>query len=197
MDIPVGLGGITLVIAAIVWLAIFVPGLTKRSEIRANSSLVRKDTKIAARQAPMTPEEQLRRLINTQRGFSVLFAMFLIGAIATAIAAIAEGAWWAGVAVSGLLAIFSLLISRAAGSQAAKLATKRHQSRQQARQQATARRPQPENRDWSPNPIPAPLNRAPVGEVNDNFAEVVEISSQRNAWAAKDLDAILARRRAI
>lgn len=197
MENPVGLGGITLVVAAVVWLAIFVPGFTKRSEIRANSSLVRKDVKRAAVSQPLTPDEQLRRLINTQRGFSVLFAMFLIGSIATAIAAVAEGAWWIGFGVLATLTLLSLLISRAAGNRAGQLASNRHRSRQQARKQATVRRPQPENRDWSPNPIPAPLNRPQVGELNDNFAEVVEIGKQQNAWASKDLDAILARRRAI
>lgn len=197
MENPVGLGGITLVVAAVVWLAIFVPGFTKRSEIRANSSLVRKDVMKATASQPLSPDEQLRRLLNTQRGFSVLFALFLIGGIASAIAAVAEGAWWISSAASTGFMLLSLLVSRAAGNHAGKLAAQRHRSRQQARKQATVRRPQQENRDWSPNPIPAPLNRPQLGELNDNFAEVVELGQQQNAWASKDLDAILARRRAI
>lgn len=184
-------------IAAVVWLAIFVPGFSKRSEIRANSQLVRKDVKNHRRTQAQTPDEQLRRLINTQRGFSVLFAMFLIGAIATAVAAVAEGAWWIGFGVSLTFALFALFVSRAAGMRAESMASARHRSRQQARQQASKRAPVAQSREWEPNPIPAPLNRVQVGEINDNFAEVVEIGRQQNVWASKDLDAILARRRAI
>lgn len=197
MENSVGFGGIALLVAAVVWLAIFVPGFSKRSEIRANSHLVRKDAKNHRNAQPQTPDDQLRRLIGTQRGFSVLFAMFLIGAIATAVAAVAEGAWWIGFGVAITLATFALFVSRAAGRRAETLASARHRSRQQARQQASRRAPTAQSREWEPNPIPAPLNRVQIGEINDNFAEVVEIGRQQNVWASKDLDAILARRRAI
>ncbi|MEY3561442.1 MAG: hypothetical protein RL068_594 [Actinomycetota bacterium] len=197
MENPIGLGGITLVVAAIVWLAIFVPGFTKRSEIRANTSLVRKDVRQAAASLPLSPDDQLRRLINTQRSFSVLFAIFLLGAIATAVAAVAEGAWWLGFSVLAGFAVFSLAVSRAAGSRAAALATTRHRNRQQVREQASSRNSRPQSRDWMPNPIPAPLNQPKVGEIANNLADVIEIQRPENPLAAKDLDAILARRRAI
>jgi hypothetical protein len=48
-----------------------------------------------------------------------------------------------------------------------------------------------------PNPIPAPLNQPKVGEIANNLADVIEIQRPANPLAAKDLDAILARRRAI
>lgn len=197
MGNSVGLGGITLLVAAVVWLAIFVPGFSKRSEIRANSQLVRKDAKRHRASQPMTADEQLGRLINTQRSFSVLFAMFLIGAIATAVAASAEGSWWIGFGIASSLAIFSLFLSRAAGRKAEQLASAKHRSRQQARQQASKRTQPTNSREWQPNPIPQPLNREQIGAINNNFAEVVEISQKQSAWASKDLDAILARRRAI
>lgn len=184
-------------VAAVVWLAIFVPGFSKRSEIRANSQLVRKDVRSHRKSQPQTPDDQLRRLINTQRGFSVLFAIFLIASVAAAIAAVSQGAWWVGFGFSLTLAFLALLISRAAGRRAEAIASDRHRSRQQARNQASKKVPSSQSREWAPNPIPAPLNRVQVGEITDNFAEVVEIRTEQNVWAAKDLDAILARRRAI
>jgi hypothetical protein len=71
MEFPVGLGGITLVIAAVIWLLVFVPGFTQRSQIAETSKYVIQQQKEADRKLPMTKDEQLRRLVNTQRGFSV------------------------------------------------------------------------------------------------------------------------------
>lgn len=197
MGNSVGLGGVTLLVAAVVWLAIFVPGFSKRSEIRANSQLVRKDLRSHRKSQPQTPDDQLRRLINTQRGFSVLFAVFLISSIAAAVAAVANNLWWVGFSFLLTFAFLTLLVSRAAGRRAEVIASDRHRSRQQARRQASKKAPSSQSREWAPNPIPAPLNRVQVGEINDNFAEVVEIRTEQNVWASKDLDAILARRRAI
>ena len=197
MENSVGLGGITLVVAAIVWLAIFVPGFSKRSELKANSSIVKRDVKEAQSKLPMTADEKLNRLVNTQRFFSVLFAMFLIGSISAAIAATTNAGWWALSAAVGILAILSILVSRAASVQAASLASKLHRTRQEVRKKASAKRPLLENRDWAPNPIPAPLNQPKVGELVNNLADVVEIQRPANILQSKELDAILARRRAI
>ena len=192
-----GLGGITLVVAAVVWLAIFVPGFSKRSELKASSSLVKRDVKIARANTPMTADEKLNRLVNTQRFFSVLFALFLIGSIAAGIAATGNAGWWAASAATGLVALLSILISRAAAVQATAIASKLHRTRQEIRKKASNQRPVMENRDWAPNPIPAPLNQPKVGELVDNLADVVEIQRPENIFDSKELDAILARRRAI
>lgn len=197
MENSVGLGGITLVVAAIVWLAIFVPGFSKRSELKANSSIVKRDVKVAQAKLPMTSDEKLNRLVNTQRFFSVLFAMFLIGSISAAIAATTNAGWWALSAAIGILALLSILVSRAASVQAASIASKLHRTRQEVRKKASAKRPLIENRDWAPNPIPAPLNQPKVGELVNNLADVVEIQRPANILQSKELDAILARRRAI
>jgi len=193
----VGLGGITLVVAAIVWLAIFVPGFSKRSELRANSSIVKRDVKVAQAKLPMTSDEKLNRLVNTQRFFSVLFAMFLIGSISAALATTTNAGWWVLSIAVGILAILSVLVSRAASVQASSLASKLHRTRQEVRKKASTKRPLLENRDWAPNPIPAPLNQPKVGELVNNLADVVEIQRPANILQSKELDAILARRRAI
>ena len=192
-----GLGGITLVVAAIVWLAIFVPGFSKRSELKANSSIVKRDVKIAQANTPMSADEKLNRLVNTQRFFSVLFALFLIGSIAAGVAASGNPGWWAATGAAGLFALLSVLVSRAASVQATAIASKLHKTRQEVRKKASSKRPALENRDWAPNPIPAPLNQPKVGELVDNLADVVEIQRPENVFDSKELDAILARRRAI
>jgi hypothetical protein len=197
MENSVGLGGITLVVAAIVWLAIFVPGFSKRSELRANSSIVKRDVKVAQAKLPMTSDEKLNRLVNTQRFFSVLFAMFLIGSISASLAATTNAGWWVLSIAVGILAILSILVSRAASVQASSLASKLHRTRQELRKKASTKRPLLENRDWVPNPIPAPLNQPKVGELVNNLADVVEIQRPANILQSKELDAILARRRAI
>jgi hypothetical protein len=197
MENSVGLGGITLVVAAIVWLAIFVPGFSKRSELRANSSIVKRDAKAAQASVPMTADQKLNRLVNTQRFFSVLFAMFLLGSISAAVAATANAGWWVLSVAVGVLAILSVLVSRAASVQAASLASKLHRNRQEVRKKASKKLPPIENRDWAPNPIPAPLNQPRVGELVNNLADVVEIQRPANILQSKELDAILARRRAI
>lgn len=192
-----GLGGITLVVAAIVWLAIFVPGFSKRSELKANSSIVKRDAKVAQAKLPMTLDQQLNRLVNTQRLFSVVFAMFLIGSISAALAATANAGWWALSGTLGVFAILSILVSRAASVQATAIASKLHRTRQDVRKKASIKRPNVENREWVPNPIPAPLNQPKVGELVNNLADVVEIQRPANVFESKELDAILARRRAI
>lgn len=192
-----GLGGITLVVAAIVWLAIFVPGFSKRSELKANSSIIKRDVKIARAQTPMSADEKLNRLVNTQRFFSVLFALFLIGSIGAGVAAAGNAGWWTAVVVLSVFAVLSILVSRAASVQATAIASTLHKNRQEVRRQASSRRPLPEDRTWVPNPIPAPLNQPKVGELVDNLADVVEIQRPENIFDSKELDAILARRRAI
>ncbi len=186
-----------MVVAAIVWLAIFVPGFSKRSELKANSSIVKRDAKVAQAKLPMTLDQQLNRLVNTQRLFSVVFAMFLIGSISAALAATANAGWWALAATLGVFAILSILVSRAASVQATAIASKLHRTRQDVRKKASIKRPNVENREWAPNPIPAPLNQPKVGELVNNLADVVEIQRPANVFESKELDAILARRRAI
>jgi hypothetical protein len=197
MENSVGLGGITLVVAAIVWLAIFVPGFSKRSELKANSSIVKRDAKVAQAKLPMTLDQQLNRLVNTQRLFSVVFAMFLIGSISAALAATANAGWWTLSGTLGVFGALSILVSRAASVQATTIASKLHRTRQEVRKKASIKRPAIENREWAPNPIPAPLNQPKVGELVNNLADVVEIQRPANVFESKELDAILARRRAI
>ena len=195
MDSPVGLGGVTLVIAAIVWLIIFVPGYTQRAQLKATTSLMRKEAREVNRNRVLTDHDRLARLLATQRGFSVLFALFLLGLIAAAMSAAVDSSFWFLAAAAGVFSTLSLLVSRAAASQAQAIAKRLHKSRQNVR--SNAARARARSREWSPNPLPEPLAKRSNLLEEKPVADVIDISKPRLVLASKDIDEILARRRAI
>jgi hypothetical protein len=197
MNNSVGLGGVTLIIAAVVWLMIFVPGYTKRSQVKETSALVRAEHRQAVKNAPVSADDRLSRLINTQRGFSVLFALFLIGSIASLIAALANPGFWFVFAFSSVLAIVAVVTQAAAGKQASRLASDRHRSQLAARSRAQRVPPQVVNREWTPNTLPGPISPSQVGELAQPLADVIDIQKPKNTLSSAEIDAILARRRAI
>jgi hypothetical protein len=173
MNNSVGFGGITLIIAAVVWLMIFVPGYTKRSQVRESAALVKAEHRAAKLSQPVSQDERLRRLINTQRGFSVLFALFLLGSISSLVTALVNPLFWGVFAFSAVLSVVSLFTQRAAGQQAARLAENRHRKQLSARTQAHRVAPQKVNREWTPNSLPAPLAPSQVGELAQPLADVI------------------------
>ena len=199
MEFPVGLGGVTLVIVAVIWLLVFVPGYTQRSQITETAKYVIQQQRESDRKIPMSKDEQLRRLINTQRGFSVLFGLFVLGAIALWVAAVPNQSLLPLAAVALALALGSLLVSRAAANQAAKLAGALHARRLEVRSKASkALSNASDRREWTPNPLPAPLASLPKAEPEAApMAEVIQISQPKRVLTGSEIDQILARRRAI
>lgn len=199
MEFPVGLGGVTLVVAAIVWLAAFVPGFTKRSQITETSKFVRQQQSEANRLIPMTKDEQLSRLINTQRIFSLLFGFLLLGSVALWVMTAANPGLIAPAILVTLLTALSLFVSRAAANRAASLASSLHRTRLQVRAKANKKIPSSaKSREWTPNTLPAPLANLPKAEVlPEPMAEVISISKPRKNLSGSEIDQILARRRAI
>ena len=199
MEFPVGLGGVTLVIVAVIWLLVFVPGYTQRSQITETAKYVIQQQRESDRKITMSKDEQLRRLINTQRGFSVLFGLFVLGAIALWVAAVPNQSLLPLAAVALALALGSLLVSRAAANQAAKLAGALHARRLEVRSKASkALSNSVDRREWTPNPLPAPLASLPKAEPEAApMAEVIQISQPKRVLTGSEIDQILARRRAI
>lgn len=199
MEFPVGLGGVTLVIVAVIWLLVFVPGYTQRSQITETAKYVIQQQRESDRKIPMSKDEQLRRLINTQRGFSVLFGLFVLGAIALWVAAVPNQSLLPLAVVALALALGSLLVSRAAANQAAKLAGALHARRLEVRSKASkALSNSGDRREWTPNPLPAPLASLPKAEPEAApMAEVIQISQPKRVLTGSEIDQILARRRAI
>ena len=199
MEFPVGLGGVTLVIVAVIWLFAFVPGYTQRSQINETSKYVIQQQREADRKIPMTNDEQLGRLVNTQRGFSVLFGLAALGSIALWVLAVPNGSLLPFAAVVTCLSVLSLLVSRAAATQAAKIAGVLHARRLEVRSRASKVLANgSDRRDWTPNPLPAPLATLPKMEpVPAPMADVIHISQPKKVLSGSEIDQILARRRAI
>jgi hypothetical protein len=199
MEFPVGLGGVTLVIVAVIWLLVFVPGYTQRSQISETAKYVIQQQRESDRKIPMSKDEQLRRLINTQRGFSVLFGLGALGAIALWIAAVPNQSLTPIALVVSALAFGFLLVSRAAANQAAKLAGALHARRLEVRSKAAkALSHSNDRREWTPNPLPAPLASLPKTEPEAApMADVIQISQPKRVLSGSEIDQILARRRAI
>ncbi|MDP5025676.1 MAG: hypothetical protein NWP32_01730 [Aquiluna sp.] len=199
MEFPVGLGGVTLVIVAVIWLLVFVPGYTQRSQISETAKYVIQQQRESDRKIPMSKDEQLRRLINTQRGFSVLFGLGALGAIALWIAAVPNQSLTPIALVVSALAFGFLLVSRAAANQAAKLAGALHARRLEVRSKAAkALSHSNDRREWTPNPLPAPLASLPKTEPQAApMADVIQISQPKRVLSGSEIDQILARRRAI
>lgn len=199
MEFPVGLGGITLVLAAMVWLVAFVPGFTQRSQISETSKYVLQQQRASDKKLPITKDQQLRRLINSQRGFSILFGLSTLAAIGFGVASVGSASLVPVAVLAGVLSVLSLLISRAAANSASRLAGSLHGNRLEVRAKASRSKTQtPTSRDWTPNPIPAPLSAKVQTElVEIKIADVIEISKQRRTLSGAEIDQILARRRAI
>lgn len=199
MEFPVGLGGITLVLAALVWLLAFVPGFTQRSQITETAKYVAQQQREADQKIPMTKDQQLKRLVISQRGFSILFGLNLLLAIGLGVASVGNSALVPLAVLTGVIAALSILVSRAAANAASRLAGRLHSNRLEVRAKASRSMSKaPASRDWTPNPIPAPLAARPVPEVIEiKIADVIEISKQRRTLSSSEIDQILARRRAI
>ena len=198
MENSAGLGGIALVLAAVVWLFIFVPGYTKRSQINETTKLIQAARRTEEKSRVPTDDDRLRRLLSTQRGFSIIFILATLASIASVVAATAQNSWWFGFAIALPLSVASLFIQRAAANQAAKLAGNIHRSRQRVRANASKSQTKiAKDQQWSPNPLPKPMTEARKGELLLPLAEVIEISAPKKSLASKEIDEILARRRAI
>ena len=198
MDIPVGLGGVTLVLAAIVWLAAFVPGFTKRSQISETSKFVKQQQRVSDRAVPMTKDQQLKRLINTQRGFSLLFGLGFLVSATLWVLSVTNSAFVVLAVLVTLFSLGTLGVSRAAASKAAALATDLHRNRLQVRSKASKNlADSAKTREWTPNPLPAPMQKIPQQEVAEPIADVISIDKPRRTLSGSEIDQILARRRAI
>ena len=119
MENSAGLGGIALVLAAVVWLFIFVHGYTKRSQINETTKLIQAARRTEEKSRVPTDDDRLRRLLSTQRGFSIIFILATLASIASVVAATAQNSWWFGFAIALPLSFASLFIQRAAANQAA------------------------------------------------------------------------------
>jgi len=197
------IGGVALILAALVWLAVFVPGWARRSELKQISSTMSRVSRDAERSQPPTRNARISRLLATKRSFGALTVASWLAAATLATLGLA-GAWVvAALAVLGLLAI---LVSRAAAGQADRLLEKNYESRQLTRESVSRRLESrtAANAGWTPNPLPAPLAVARRGEMIAPDAEILPfvqpaqtVEPVTQSLNSADIVEILRRRRAI
>lgn len=214
MELGSGLGGIALIVLAVVWLLIFVPGWAKKSQISANPELVTKFLPEAAAKE-LVKSSQLERLMRTRRVFSVvLFASLVLVAAWFAIPVLAAIGSWVPLA-SGSIALSALLMLVAANKTKRRIAESRIESRNALRQKIQQTLPatleshpadnEREDLGWQPNPLPAPLSAPKVGAlIRPRVADVIPIKAQEDENSEQtvnrptiELDEILRRRRVI
>ena len=184
-------------LAAVVWLIIFVPGYSSRSQLAARTALLRKSQREANRSIPLTPQQRLIRLTNTQRGFGILFALSVLVAIGSAVAALVDASFWPVTIITGMVSLLSVLMTSAAARAAARIAKDLHANRARIRSSAARSNAQVASRDWTPNPLPRPLTQQVLPKEEAKLADVIHISGPARSISSKELDEILARRRAI
>lgn len=192
-----GMGGVLLVIAAVVWLMVFVPGWAKRGEIVAAAKNVNEQIKAERKLQQSSPQFRLNRLVTTQRIFSVLFLLLLTAGVTTGLlAGVNSGPWILSITLSAI-SVLSLLVARAAARQAGQVAHNIYSARQQVRSSASkAIKKAVNTKEWTPISIPDPLSKK-HSESAPDVAEVIDISKPRRMMTSKEIDEILARRRAI
>ncbi len=192
-----GMGGVLLVIAAVVWLMVFVPGWAKRGEIVAAAKNVNEQIKAERKSQQSSPQFRLNRLVMTQRIFSVLFLLLFIAGVTTGLLAGANSSPWILSITLSAFSVLSLLVARAAARQAAQVAHNIYSARQQVRSSASnAIKKAVNTKEWTPISIPDPLSKK-HSESAPDVAEVIDISKPRRMMTSKEIDEILARRRAI
>lgn len=200
MNFPSGFGGITLILIAVVWLLVFVPGWTKRSEHKQVTSSISRVVRAEKSTSNPSSEERIGRLFVTMRSFALLTVVFISGAASTwlLLPATLINTGLAGLQL--VLALVSLAVRVAAKRQLQGLIVQINSKRQVARERVIKEVANQTNRvrEWTPNPIPAPLNLDRSGELLTPDAEVIELkTSGKKEFDTQDLNAILRRRRAI
>lgn len=200
MNFPSGFGGITLILIAVVWLLVFVPGWTKRSEHKQVTSSISRVVRAEKSTRNPSSEDRIGRLFVTMRSFSLLAAILMVGAVSSWLLLPAS---LLNTGLAGLLVIFavaSFIIRLAAKRQLRSLVVQLNAKRQVDRERVIKEVTNQTNmiREWTPNPIPAPLNLDRAGELLTPDAEVIELkTAAKKEFDTQDLNAILRRRRAI
>jgi hypothetical protein len=200
------IGGVALILAALVWLAVFVPGWARRSELKQISSTMSRVSHDQRRAQPPTRNARIARLLVTKRSFGAIsVASWLTAATLTALGLINV---WAAAALAAL-GLLALMVSRAAASRADRLLEKNYETRQLTRESVSKRLESRSRVDsgWTPNPLPAPLAVPRRGEMIAPDAEILPFAQPSQpsrasqpvtqSLSSADIAEILRRRRAI
>jgi hypothetical protein len=176
---------------------VFVPGYAQHGELIATVKKIRRQARQDREANLSNPQTRLDRLVITQRLFSISFLLLSITAVTNGLLAAGNfGAWILSITL-GTGSLLTLFISRLAAKEATKIAHSIHAARQNLRSSATKAVAKARNKkDWTPNQLPNPLRKS-QSDTAPEVSDVIDISKPRRMMTSKEIDEILARRRAI
>lgn len=211
-------GGLMLLAAAALWLAVFIPGWVKRNENRQVRRVKDMSSRAELRtlQKASSPKKNSRdalrssRLATTRRLFAALASIATASSVVLAVLALSNPMLWITFAITTTASLITMTVSMQAshklaslletsvksrGETAARLSYKMRVEAVAASLEAAT---QFDPRAWERQPLPDQL--VPIGELQlPESAPVIEISSiARPAELSSDqLDEIMRRRRSV
>jgi len=187
------IGGIALILAGLVWLAVFVPSWARRSELRALEENA-KSYALSARGA-LSREEKLTR---TRSIFAAGAALGILGGAGLIL--LGAAFWLSGLMMAA--AVLATLVSVSANRSLNQRLATNYEARQRSREQVSRKLEQSAVASgWTPNPLPQPLNAPKRGELIAPSADVIPLRAATQDSVkplnSTEIAEILKRRRAI
>lgn len=203
-----------LVIAGL-WVVVFIPSWfqnkVERTQIRESEAKFKKQVKVSD-SAPVASKLRLaadrgRKLARTKNTMSVLAFLAFSGSATSAFFALQTPLLFVASGIGLLVGMFTLLVALKASSEIRKLLIKVASSRTEMTANLAKSWAEPvlpsiqaesDPRAWTPNPLPAPVYRSQIGELEmPVIASVTEINhSGKNFDTQEEINKILRRRRA-
>jgi hypothetical protein len=218
MDQSAALGGLMMLVIAVLWVVVFIPSWFQNrveAERYAHASSGLKpqveNTKISVNEPVASrlrlATERSRRLRRTKNTMSVLAALIILGSATLAFFALQTPLIFVAIGLGMLVGLFALLVAIKASSELNKTLIKVAQSKTEltaslAKTWREAILPsidaESDSRAWTPNPLPSPAYKSRIGELEiPNVASVTEISnSRKNFDTQEQINTILKKRRA-
>jgi hypothetical protein len=218
MDQSATLGGLMMLVIAVLWVVVFIPSWFQNrvdAEHNARASDVLKprvnETKLSVN-APVASKlrlatERSRKLRRTKNTMSVMAALSILGSVTLAFFAFQTPLLFVAIGLGMLVGLFALLVAIKASGELNKTLIRVAQSKTEltaslAKTWREAILPsidaESDSRAWTPNPLPSPAYKSRIGELEiPKVASVTEISdSRKNFDTQKQINTILKKRRA-
>lgn len=205
-----------LVIAGL-WVVVFIPSWFQNrvdrahnrqgaTELREQVKQIKSSTNPSASKL-MQLADRGRRLTRTRNTMTVMAILTLSGAVTSAFFASQFPPLFVATGIGSLVGMFMLLVALRAAAELRKLLVQIARSRTEISANLAAGWQEPalssqrlatNPRTWTPNPLPSPVYRSQIGELEiPNIASVTEIDQKgKNFDTQEEINEILRRRRA-
>jgi len=210
------LTGVVLALAAVVWLAFFVPAWVKRDQkviaTREATREIKQRVRAEFKVRTLSYEVMVRKSVRVAQVRQILGVLTLLASLVSLLTVIDLAKLWVFTILSALVSATTLVTNRmlartqesirpaARIQRPANYAELYRAAQSFAEKAAPSGEPQVEKQGWVPRNIPAPLHAGHVGTLEQPvLAEVVQLepANQEVAVSGANLDEILRRRRAI